>query len=317
MNIHIPHINFSNHNRKSLFILTRPFYTESGWKNDKDVKNRWQVSDDFHYTSLIEKADVLFIPNPVNTYSKIQLAKWNEQCLKYNIKGYGYISGDLGKACPPFSNLIYFRMGGFKSQLDKNNIGFPVILSDYYEKFYNKTDIEIRSKQEKPVVGFCGHANFSILKQLRENLVFIRENSKRFLQKPYRNDYEPLFASAYQRASLLRIFENSIAVNTNFIYRKQYRAGAVSAEEKGKTTREYYENIRNSDYILCVRGAGNFSVRLYETLMMGRIPIFVNTDCLLPFEEEINWKNHVVWVEWKDRKNIVEILSEFHQNISG
>lgn len=61
---------------------------------------------------------------------------------------------------------------------------------------------------------------------------------------------------------------------------------------------------------------GNFSVRLYETLMMGRIPVFVNTDCLLPFEDKINWKNHVVWVEWKDKNKIAEILSDFHKNIS-
>src|SRR5690606_19049993 len=70
------------------------------------------------------------------------------------------------------------------------------------------------------------------------------------------------------------------------------------------------------DYVLCVRGAGNFSVRFYETLLMGRIPIFVNTDCLLPFEDKINWKKHVVWIEWKERSNIANIVADFHSKLT-
>ena len=45
---------------------------------------------------------------------------------------------------------------------------------------------------------------------------------------------------------------------------------------------------------------------------MGRIPVFVNTDCLLPFEREINWKNQVVWVEWSERHLIAEKILAFH-----
>jgi hypothetical protein len=36
----------------------------------------------------------------------------------------------------------------------------------------------------------------------------------------------------------------------------------------------------------------------------------------LPFEETINWKNHVVWVAWKDRKKIANIVSDFHHQLS-
>ena len=46
--------------------------------------------------------------------------------------------------------------------------------------------------------------------------------------------------------------------------------------------------MENNIFIFCMRGAGNFSYRFYETLMMGRIPIFIDTDCVLPFEESIN-----------------------------
>ena len=43
-----------------------------------------------------------------------------------------------------------------------------------------------------------------------------------------------------------------------------------------------------------MRGGGNFSKRFYETLAMGRIPALVDTDCLLPFESTMTWKDHIV-----------------------
>jgi hypothetical protein len=109
--------------------------------------------------------------------------------------------------------------------------------------------------------------------------------------------------------------ETSAQIETNFIYRNNYRAGFKTREELEASTLEYYENVRNSDYVLCVRGGGNFSIRLYETLMMGRIPVFVNTDCILPLEDKIEWKKHVVWLEWDDRKGIAEMVSNFHTNL--
>src|SRR5690606_13392714 len=116
---------------------------------------------------------------------------------------------------------------------------------------------------------------------------------------------------------LLQSFEQSPLVTTNFIYRKRYRAGAKTPSERQKTTQDYFENIKNSDYVLCVRGGGNFSVRLYETLMMGRIPVLINTDCLLPFESRIDWKKHVIWIAWSDRNKASEIVFDFHNNLSN
>ena len=66
-----------------------------------------------------------------------------------------------------------------------------------------------------------------------------------------------------------------------------------------------------------MRGTGNFSARLYETLAMGRIPIFINTDCILPFENVINWRNHVVWIEYDEVEQISDKIIEFHRSLSS
>jgi hypothetical protein len=49
--------------------------------------------------------------------------------------------------------------------------------------------------------------------------------------------------------------------------------------------------------------------------MMGRIPIFIDTDCLLPFADEIDWGKHMVWVPWKNRNEIAQIVSNFHKSL--
>ena len=102
-----------------------------------------------------------------------------------------------------------------------------------------------------------------------------------------------------------------------YLYRNRYRAGAKTQQEMSNTMKEYYDNIVDSDYVLCVRGAGNFSVRLYETLMCGRIPVFIDTDCLLPFDDEIEWNNHIVRIPWSNRKNVANIISDFHYQIDS
>lgn len=301
--------------------MTRPFFKEGKWVDDANEKERRGVNpDNFHLVENIDLAQIILVPFSINFYyaeKKMQdLATLNLLCKEKNLIAYGYVFDDFGIAFQEFSNIVYFRMSGFRSQLSDKNRGLPVAISDQFQRIFKKEDITPNPKNELPVVSFCGHASTSLSKRVKEILIFGRENMKRFFQNPIRKDWEPYFASAFERAKLLKAFENSSLIKTNFIYRNQYRAGAKSAEDLERTTIEYYENILNSDYVLCVRGAGNFSVRFYETLMMGRIPIFVNTDCILPFEDQINWRNHVVWVEWKDRKNIAKIVSDFHKKIT-
>ena len=49
---------------------------------------------------------------------------------------------------------------------------------------------------------------------------------------------------------------------------------------------------------------------------MGRIPIFIDTDCLLPFTDKINWEKHIIQINWSDINNLPQIILNFHNNIS-
>ncbi|RYE12198.1 MAG: exostosin, partial [Sphingobacteriaceae bacterium] len=59
-------------------------------------------------------------------------------------------------------------------------------------------------------------------------------------------------------------------------------------------------------------GYGNNSIRFFEALCCGRIPVFVNTDCVLPYDFLIDWKKYCVWIEEDDISKIPEKVLEFH-----
>lgn len=307
MKVHIFDTDLAVTNKKTLLVLTRPYFQDNKW--------------DIESINPIDEADFALIPFSINFYFKNKLEhkleRANGICKSKGIQAYAIISGDYGKAYPEFSNIIYFRMGGFASQLSDRNKGFPVALSDHFQRLYHLDNPIPRKKSEKPTIGFCGHANKSPSKKAQVFAKLMLENAKRFLEKPARKDFEPLFASAYERAQLLQSLERCPDIQTNFIYRKNYRGGPQTEALRTKTTMEYYDNLANSDYILCVRGTGNFSVRLYETLMMGKIPVFINTDCLLPFPSKIDWKKHMVFIEYENRQNLSNILLDFHSQLSN
>ena len=112
-------------------------------------------------------------------------------------------------------------------------------------------------------------------------------------------------------------------MDTNFILRDQFYGGAVvmsdgawDVELKRRVRAEYIDNVLGSDYTLCLRGTGNYCHRLYETLCCGRIPVFVNTDCVLPYDFAADWRQHCVWVEESEMDRLPEKVAAFHEALS-
>jgi hypothetical protein len=79
----------------------------------------------------------------------------------------------------------------------------------------------------------------------------------------------------------------------------------------------FYNNIFNNIYTFCIRGFGNFSVRFYETLAVGRIPVLLNTDCRLPLTDSIDWKKHVVILNESKKESLVKQILDYHNSKSN
>ena len=132
--------------------------------------------------------------------------------------------------------------------------------------------------------------------------------------KIIKTDKQFFYPSSYKRFNFLKQFSENKKVKTDFIFREKYRAGIKSEAEKIKTSKEFSENMLQNPYTFCLRGAGNFSVRLYETLAMGRIPVVIKTDFRLPLQSFIYWEKHCVLL---NQDNFVTDFIDFHNQITS
>jgi len=121
------------------------------------------------------------------------------------------------------------------------------------------------------------------------------------------------------RSTSLVTLEGNKNIKTNFIKKKAFWGGWISGgkkpQEGRKLRNEFVQNINESDYIVCARGGGNFSYRIYETLMSGRIPIFIDTDSVLPYDFIVDWEKEFPIVKESDMNSLSRKVTEFHNSI--
>ncbi|WP_452224258.1 exostosin domain-containing protein [Lacinutrix chionoecetis] len=268
------------------------------------------LSSYFEITPTVEACDIVVFPIDYSSFLKHKIAFKNllKQAKANKKLIWIYTAGDFG-----FTNYIQnsytFRLGGFSSTLDQSSFIMPSFINDPY--IILKRDFALVEKETKPTIGFVGHAQSGVVKYVKEGVNHFKLNVKRSLSKVLA-DKQKFYPSSIKRAAYLNLLNKSQKLQTHFILRNNYRAGSETEKSKEKTTQEFYTNMFNNGYTFCSRGVGNFSVRFYETLAMGRIPVLLNTDCKLPLEDEIDWKEHCIIIEEKEAKNMPEIIVKFH-----
>lgn len=319
LKIYFDNSHYNKNFRTQLFPLLRPFIKGDHYTDTERVKAYGVSEEDFELVDSIEHADVAVLAMSWDYYIKqnqLNLAKgFITEASKAKKMVWTVSLGDIGFKLPYYKNVSVFRSSGFKSKLPHTHLGMPVFKKDPLWAHFKTKALDIPEYTTKPKIGFCGYANGSMFEMLKFSLKgLIKIPINAIKSRAY--EFDPVFVAPYARFRLLKQIERHNRINTNFIYRTRYRAGANTPERRKQTTLEYFENIKQSQYVLCVRGAGNFSVRFYETLAMGRIPVFVNTDCLLPLSEFINWKKHVVWIEAHEQRFIGQKIVDFHAGLS-
>ena len=216
-------------------------------------------------------------------------------------------------------NTIVFRTSVERSTRRPNEIVIPAWSEDFVEH-YCQGQVQLRIKSARPIVGYCGYTSLvppknALTHHLRLQLGAIPGVAS-LLGKAGINLVKhalPWLYGSRIRSQALFILTRSPAVQCNFLIRDVLH----HTEKLTLSQREQFvANMLDSDYILCTRGGGNFSYRLYETLSCGRIPVLINTDCELPFERWIDWKRYCVWVEEEDLPRIGTRIREFHDRLT-
>lgn len=232
-----------------------------------------------------------------------------------------FLGSDIDSFNVKIKNSIIFCNTLYQSKRKNNEFAYTFFFEDFIARYYNQK-LPIRNKEIVPTIGFCGFApplkinlgKHKIKEVLRLGLNYIG------LMRAF-----PSFsAHSYRVRAILAVLKSKL-IKKNFIIRSNFGFGGPEGalfpggvkELNAAYRKEYVENIVNTDYTLCVRGYGNNSMRFFEALCCGRIPVFLNTDCVLPFDFIIDWKKYCVWVEEKDIDRIPEKVLEFHQSVSA
>jgi hypothetical protein len=252
------------------------------------LKIPYEFSDD------IENSKYVLMHIPSIRFDLEQYIQDNYLLLKFfdenNKKILIFYGGDfVGNNIDCFSNMIYFLSSGNKNtHASKKVFGCAALSDDYFRgKFIGK----------KLSVGFCGSYDYTDVCGLFRNTIVNKLKNRSYsnfiLRKSWGNIEEFL-------------------INSNPI-----ESESKTISQKSKS--EFIENIESNLYTLCLRGGGNFSFRLTETFMMGRIPILFDTDCIFPFEDQIPYKKNTVYVTKENSNNFTEIdkvIFDYHDRHS-
>ena len=120
------------------------------------------------------------------------------------------------------------------------------------------------------------------------------------------NPYEPARINFFKKILSFQ------SLNKNFVFRQGFWAPEIQNKEIAR--KQFVDNLREGLFGICIRGNGNFSYRLYETLALGRIPIIINSDLKLPLEKHIDWKNVAITIEESQLIDLEIIINDFIKN---
>lgn len=279
-----------------------------GFKKRKNIFGDQDIFDDVvepfvEVVDRVEVADYILIPH---NYFRVKsnreyMDEYLDLSLKFTKKIIIFAIGDSAEDID-IPNSIILRMSRYKKDKRDNEIIIPAYAADLS---YGK-ELVYRSKAKIPTAGFCGWASVSGIIQ---KTIFLIKNHV-LLHGPYRQ-------GLYFRKRAIDIIRKSKIVNSNFIIRSFYSANQSTIKLDPRSAREEYRsNIVNSDFILAPKGDGNYSVRFFESLSLGRIPVLIDTDCPLPLEDLLDYSKFTIRVSYKDIKNLDNIIYRFYNNLT-
>lgn len=266
-------------------------------------------------TENIDEADMILFPYR-QVLSRRELRGLYQECLsvseRHNLPLLVDGTGDI--EYPVIGRrVIVLRYGGYGFLAQPNEVRIPPYADDLLERFYSGT-LQIRGKTAKPTVSFAGWSKMRTTQRVRYHLKQLPIYFKGMFDDRY---------LAFQKGVLIRrkairaLTSRPDIVRTNIIERASYSGHTKTAEKAPNDIRlDFVRNIIDSDYVLCVRGDANESVRFYEALSLGRIPLLVHTESILPFESKVEYKQFIVQIDFRELESLPEYIARTHATIS-
>lgn len=189
----------------------------------------------------------------------------------------------------PLGDALIYRTSITAAAARPNEQAWPAWTCDVL-RTYGTGRVEPWAKSSRPTVGYCGYVDY--------------RNVIERVQRTLRGQLSPW---SRLRGEAIRSLAASPEIDSRFILRRRFCGHAGAAEREA-----YARNMLACDYALVARGRGNFSFRLYEAMSAGAIPVYIDTDGRLPFDDVIPYRDLFVWVPASDVCHVAEHILRFH-----
>ncbi len=281
----------------------------------KGLPKDWNL-DAITFTSQLEEADAVLVPQAMKRPSEAWSRYFESVYTQAQSVGkptYLFIGGDLAhKTHLRREHVVAFKGTEYRKSIEPNEIIFP----GYVEDLGEGREVSIRKKSAKPIIGFCGYAGFPSTKTkvrywvknaLLDVLAFIMRNPHHLVYK----------RGIYFRRWAMEVLGRDTRVETNFIIRDSFGGNAATTKvDPAQARAEYIQNMLDSDFVLAPKGDGNYSARFYEALSLGRIPILIDTDMVLPLEGTLDYSTFILRVPHTEVHRLGEIVHDFYATLT-
>ena len=229
------------------------------------------------------EADIAVLPFEWRPERHTLAARFAEEARRHGRRTLVFFGHDSVEPVP-IDDALVLRTSLLRQRLRPGELAMPAAASDFVE-FHFGGELPVKPKSIRPTVTFCG--------------------------------YVPAPA-AHPRRRAVEVLARCTRLDPLIVERGQFWGGTAGdrSSEAQRVRREYVANLAAGEYALCVRGAGNFSFRLYEALSCGRIPVLVDTDCVLPDEDHVDWRSLCVYVDESELHRLEEAVLAYHDALS-
>jgi hypothetical protein len=199
---------------------------------------------------------------------------------------------------PASADILLFVEPKFESQAD-------ILVAPLYKAFADKSVVLDFLDRPRPFVPglYVGMTHAQIPGGFFEGAAYIRVADNRLLESGLKRPIEPdlLFSFVGKVA-------NADGVRSSLLGLRHPRALVIDrSSNQSESDFDYVQTLLRSKFVLCPRGIGPSSWRLFETMRVGRVPVVISDDWVPPFG--IDWHSFVVRVRESDVPQIPSILS--------
>lgn len=270
------------------------------------------LPDDFAYSAFTfterpEDAEYFLAPHPVRALDSAGRAY--VESVRAFARRFGkpvliFAAGDYHHRVF-IPDMVVLKASQYRHTVRPNEIIIPCASED----LACEVEVAPRNKPARPRVGFCGYSSFASHVLYVKYLVRVTGIYLASLFVPRLCVYQ---RGLYWRRLSMAVLRKDPRIETAFIMRPSFSQSAklISADPH-RIRSEYLRNMSDSDFALTPKGDANISIRFYEALSMGRIPVLIDTLVPLPCESHVSYNDFIVRVPYADIAHIGDYVMAF------